>query len=174
MIHRVRKTTEVSEMITGKSIGEIAASHDEAKKLMDDAGERARKAFKEAKKQADIVREEAKKLAVDKQAKEEVEKAYKEAVKTAEKLRDAIIGEAMAVFRDHWKQSDMDSQKDIAKSKERADQVKIAYKEDKKRADMVYKEAKKMAVGKEAKKAADQAYKEARAQAKKGRGEVTT
>jgi hypothetical protein len=119
---------------------------------MDDAGERARIAYKEAKKQADIVREEAKKLAVDKQAKEAVDKAYKEAVKEAEKVRDAIVSEAMAVFRDHWKQSEIDSEEAITKSKQRGDLAQNAYKEAKKQADMVHKEAKKQAVDKQAKK----------------------
>ena len=57
----------------------------EARKLLDEAWERAQKAYKEAKEQADKVHKEAKKIAVDKQAKQEADKAHKEALGQVEK-----------------------------------------------------------------------------------------
>ena len=145
-----------------------------AREVLDEAWDSAQKAYKEAEKQAGIVREEAKKLAVDKQAKKEADKAYKEAVKQAKRDRDTITGKAQQAFTTNYEQSLKDRQEAITKSKERSDQVKIAYKEAKEQADIVYKEAKKMAIDKEAKKRADEAHKKALKEAEKVRDEATT
>ena len=164
-------------MTPEKSAAQQAEASIEARKLLDEAWDRANKAYKEAKKQADIVHKEAKKMAVDKEAKKAVDQAHKEAKKQAEKVRDAIVQEAQAVFSGFWKQREIASQKIITKAKERTEQAKQDYKEDKERADIYYKVAKKTAVDagdKEAKKAADQTYKESIKQAKKGRGDATT
>jgi DNA-binding transcriptional regulator YhcF (GntR family) len=48
----------------------------------------ADKAYKEAKKQADIVHKESKKTAVDKQAKKEADETHKKAIEQAKKVRD--------------------------------------------------------------------------------------
>jgi hypothetical protein len=174
LIHQIEKILEVSEMTTGKSVAQHAEDSNEARQLLDEAWDRAKKAYKEAKEQADIVHKEAKKMAVDKEAKKAVDQAHKEAVKQAEKLRDAITQEAQAVFAGFWKQRDIDLQEATAKSKERSDQAKITYKEAKEQADIVHKEARKQAVNKEAGKEADQARKETVEQAKKDRDEATT
>ena len=60
----------------------------EAKKVADEAWAGAYKAYKEGKKQADIVYKEAKKMAVDKQAKKEADEAYKKAIERAKQVRD--------------------------------------------------------------------------------------
>jgi colicin import membrane protein len=159
-------------MTTGKSVEQQAAASVEARRLLDDAWARAKKVYKEAKEQADIVYKQAKKLAVDKETKKAADEAYKEAVKEAQKLRDAITNEAQAVFVDFWKQTEIDSQEAIAKSKERSDQAKTDYKEAKARVDIAHKEATGQAVDKEAKKAADEARKEALNQAKKDHDEA--
>jgi len=79
-------------------------THAEAKKLLDDAWDRATKVYKEAKKQADIVYEEAMKAAVDDAARKRADAAHDEALKEARKARDAITNVAQAVFIDFWKQ----------------------------------------------------------------------
>jgi hypothetical protein len=158
---------EVSKMTTGKSVAKQVEDANEARRLLDEAWDRAKKVYKEAKEQADVVYKEAKKIAVDKEAKKRADEAHKEAVKEAGKVRDAITSEAMAVFGDFWKQRDIDAQDAITRSKERGDQAKIAYKEAKKQAGIAHKEAKEQAVDKEARKAADQAHKEDNKQAKK-------
>jgi hypothetical protein len=94
-------------------------THVEAGKLLDETLVRAYKAYKEVKKQADIVYKQAKRLAVDKQAKEEADRAYKETVKQAEKVRDAILREAQAVHTAAYVQSDKDYEEAINKSKKR-------------------------------------------------------
>jgi len=157
-----KHSKEVSKLEAKKT-----GTHDEARKVLDDAWVRAKQVYKEAKEQADIVYKEAKKLAVDKQTKEAADKAYKEAVKEAEKLRDAITNEALAVFRGFWEQREKDSQEAITKSKESSDLAKKEFKEAKKQADIAHKEAKNQAVDKQAKDEADKAHKEARTQAKK-------
>jgi len=154
-------------MTTGKSVAQQVEDSNEARRLLDEAWDRAKKVYKDAKEQADIVYKEAKKLAVDKEAKKRADEAHKEAVKEAGKIRDAITNEAMVVFGDFWKQRDIDAQTAITRSKERGDQAKIAYKEAKKQAGMAHKEAKEQAVDREAKNAADQTRKETVKQAKK-------
>ena len=160
-------------MTTGKSAAQQVEDSNEARRLLDEAWVRAKKAYKEAKEQADIVYDRAKKLAVDKEAKKAVDQAHKEALKEAEKVRDAITQEAQAVFASFWKQRDIDSQEAIAKSKERTEQAKVAHKEAKEQADKVHREDKAQAVDKEAEKAADEARKEALEQAKKDYDEAT-
>jgi len=161
-------------METGKLEDKKAGTHDEARKVLDDAWVRAKQVYKEAKEQADIVYKETKKLAVDKQAKEAADKAYKEAVKEAEKLRDAITNEALAVFRGFWDQKEKDTQEAITKSKERSDLAKKTYKEAKKQADIAHKDAKEQAVDKQAKDEADKTRKEAGKQAKRDYDETLT
>ena len=158
-------------MEAGKSGTQKAAAYD--RKVLEEAHERAGKAYQEAKKQADMVYEAAKKLAVDKTTKQEVDKAHKEAIKEAEKVRDAIINEGMVLFTATWKQSEKDAEEAITKSKERGDLAQKDYKEAKKQADTVYKEAKKIAVDKQAKNVADEAYKKALEQASQARYEAT-
>lgn len=138
---------------------------EEIRKVLDEAYRRADMACKETKKQADIVYEEARKLAVDKLAKEKADKAHKEAVKQSEKVRDAIRNEALAVFVANYAQSDKDYQDDIIKSKERIELARKTYQEARKQADIIYKEAKKLAIDKQAKEEADKAYKEAKKKA---------
>jgi len=79
-------------------------THGEAKKVLDEAWDRATKVYKEAKLQADIVYEEARKAAVDDEARKRADAAHEEALKEARKVRDAITNVAQAVFIDFWKQ----------------------------------------------------------------------
>ena len=144
----------------------------EATKVCDDAWKRANQVYKEAKKQADIVCKEAKKIAVDKQAKNEADKAYKETIEQAKKLRDLITGEAMAVFRISYDQATVDFLENTTKSQKAIKDADEAYKEAKQQADVVYEDAKKMAVDKQAKNEADKAYKETIEQAKQVRDEA--
>jgi hypothetical protein len=162
---------EALEMETGKQGTQKAAAFD--RKVLEEAHQRAGKAYQEAKKQADIVYEAAKKLAVDKAAKQEVDKAHKEAIKQAEKVRDAIINEGMALFTATWKQHEIDSAEAIIKSKERGEEAARAYKEAKKQADIVHKEAKKQAGDKSARQEADKAHKETMQQAEKDHKDAT-
>ena len=154
-------------MTTGKSVAQQVEDSNEARGLLDDAWSCAKKVYKDAKEQADIVHKEAKELVVDKEAKIRADEAHKKALKEAEKLRDAITQEAQAVFSDFWKQKDIDSQKVAVESKERTEQAKSAHKEAREQADKIHREVKAQAVDKEAKKAADQDRKEAHKQAKK-------
>ena len=149
-------------------------SRAEAKKVSDEAWERAYKAYKEAKKQADIVHKEASKIAVDKQAKKVLDETHKNAIEQAKKLREAIIAEAMVVFRTSYDQATADYLETTTKSRVAIKDADETYKEAKKHADIVYKETKKRAADKEAKKEADEAYKKAIAQAKQVRDEATS
>jgi hypothetical protein len=139
---------------------------DAARKICDEASERAKKVYIEAKKQADIVYEKAQKLVVDDQTRKEAAKAYEEAVKQAEEARHKIEWQAQVVFTAAWVESDTDYQEALTKAKEHIDLVRRAYDEAKKQAEIVYEEAKKLAVGKQAKEAA-KAYKKAIQQAEK-------
>ena len=151
----------------------LSKAQAEAKRICDDAWNRAGEVYKEAKKQADIVHKEAKKIAVDKQAKKVADEAHKEALEQAKKVRDAIMAEAMVVFRSSYDQATIDYDEAVAKAKEYADRAQEAYKEAKKQADILHEEAQKIAVDKQAKKEADKAHKEALEQAKKDYGEAT-
>lgn len=137
-----------------------------ARKLCDDASERAKMACDAAVKQAGIVYEKASKLAVEDRAKKEATKAYEEAVKHAEEVRHKIEWEAQVVFTHTWVQSDKDYQEALDKSKERIAIAQKVHDEAKKQAELVYEEAKKSADGKQAKEAA-KAYKIAIKQAEK-------
>ena len=149
MQERAKLGNAEKEAIAGPSI--------EARKVLDDAWDRAKKVYKEAKEQADIVYNEAKKLAVDKETKKRADEAHKEAIKAAATLRDAITNEAQSVFSNFWKQKELDAQMATTKSKERGDLAQKAYKDAKKQADIDHKEARGSAVDKEGNKAADQA-----------------
>ena len=138
----------------------------ESKRVVDETWKHADEAYKEAKKQADIVYNEAKKIAVDKQAKKLVGEAHKEALKQAKKLHDAIIAEAMVVFRSSYDQATTDYDETMVKSQQSIKNADKAYKESKKQADIVYNEAKKTAVDKQAKNQAEEAHKKALEQAK--------
>jgi hypothetical protein len=146
--------------------------HTGAKKVSDEAWERAYKAYKEGKKQANIVYKEAKKIVVDRQAKKEAGKAYKKAIEQAKKLRDAIIAEATVVFRFSYDKADADYLETQIKSRAAIKDADETYKEANNQADIVYKEAKKRAVDKQAKKEANEAYKKAIEQAKQVRDEA--
>ena len=137
-----------------------------ARKLCDEASERAKMAYLESVKQAQLVYEGAKKLAIDDQTRKEATKAYEEAVKKAEEVRHTIEWEAQVVFTHTWVQSDKDYQEALIKSKERLDSAKKTYDEAKNQASIVFEEAKKSADGKQAKEAA-KAYKKAIEQAEK-------
>jgi hypothetical protein len=145
----------------------------EAKRLSDEAYKHSDKAYNEAKKQADIVYEAAKKIAVDKQAKQAADEAHKDALVQAKKLRDAIIAEGQAVFRVSYDKADADYLETTTKSLKAIKDANEAYKEAEKTADIVYKEAKKTAVDKQAKQAADAAHKKALDQANQLRDEAT-
>jgi hypothetical protein len=163
---------EVSKMEAGKAEDQKAKTFIEARKLLDDAWARANKVYKEAKEQADIVHNEAKKLAVDKEVKKRADEAHKEAIKEAGKVRDAITSEAQVVFTTFWAEKDKDTQETIIRSKESSDLAQKGYKEAKKQADIAHKAAKGQAIGKEGKKAADQVRKETLKQAKKDYNEA--
>jgi len=147
--------------------------HAEAKRVCDETWKRADKAYKEAKEQADIVHKEAKKIAVDKEATKAADEAHKNAIEQAKKLRDAIISEAMAVFRTSYDKADADYLETTAKTRAAIKDADEIYKEAKNQADIAHKEAKKQAVDKQAKKEADEAYKKAIEQAKQSRDEAT-
>ena len=137
-----------------------------ARKLCDDASERAKMACNEAIKQAKIVYEMAVKMAVEDQARKEATKAYEEAVKQAEEVRHTIEWEAQVVLTHTWVQSATDYQEALTKSKERIASAQKALDEAKNQASIVYEEAKKSADGKQAKEAA-KAYKKAVERAEK-------
>ncbi len=65
-------------------------THEEARKLRDEAWERSALVYKQAKEHADIVYEAAKKLAVDAEARKRADDAHEEALKEARRLREAI------------------------------------------------------------------------------------
>jgi len=78
-------------------------THEEARKLLDEAWDRSAKVYNEAKAQADAVYEAAKKVAVDKDARKRADEAHEEALKEAKRLRDAITNVAQAVFAEFWR-----------------------------------------------------------------------
>ena len=92
---------------------------DEARRILDESWPRANQAYKEAKKQADIVYKEVRKQIIDKEAKQQADKAHKEALKQAKKLRDAILAEAGAVFRSSYDQATVDYVETTIKSRGR-------------------------------------------------------
>ena len=153
-------------METGEAGAPKAKTHDEARALLDEAWDRATKAYKVAKEQADIVHKEAKKIAVDKEARKRADEAHEEAVNEAKKVRDAITYVAQAVFTDFWTQREVAAQDAIVESKGRSDLAKKVYKEAKEQADIDHREAKKQAVDSQAKTEADATHKEAGRQAK--------
>ena len=146
---------------------ENAQTHDEARKLLDDAWSAAGKAFKEAKEQADLIYGEAKKAAVDKDARKRADEAHKQAIEEAKKVRDAITNVALATFSDFWKKQKQDIDDAAANKKERGVQAEKAYKEAKKQADADRKVAREKAVDSGARDEADAAHKAAGKQAKK-------
>ncbi len=162
------KSAAEKQALDAKTLG-----HNEAKRIADEAWKHSDEAYKEAKKQADIVYEAAKKIAVDKQAKQAADEAHKDALEQAKKLRDAIIAEGMAVFRVSYDKADADYVETTTKSLKAIKDANEVYKEAEKQADIVYEAAKKIAVDKQAKKAADEAHKKAIEQAKKARDEAT-
>ena len=115
----------------------------ESKAIADDAWKRAYEVYEVAKKQADIVYQEAKKITMDKEAKQKLEKAHKEALEQAKKVRDAITAEATVAFTAAWDQGEKDYNEAIVKSKETGVRAQKTYKEAKEKADTVYQEAKK-------------------------------
>ena len=145
----------------------------EAKRISDETWDRADQAYKEAKKQADTVHKELKKIAVDKQAKKIANEAHKNAIKQAKKVREAIIAEAMSVFRISYDQAATDYVETTARSKETVKDADEIYGEAKKQADLIYKEVKKQAVDKQAKKEGAKARKKTIEKAKQVRDEAT-
>lgn len=81
----------------------MTQTHEEARKLLDDAWERSGQVYREAKAQADAVYESAKKLAGDKESMQRADEAHAKALKEAKALRDAITGVAESVFADFWR-----------------------------------------------------------------------
>jgi len=137
-----------------------------ARKLCDDASERAKMACDAAIKQAKIVYEMAVKMVVDDQVRKEATKAYEEAVKKAEEVRHTIEWEAQVILTHTWVQSDKDYQEALAKSKERIASAQKTCDEAKNQASIVFEEAKKLPAGKQAKEAA-KTYKKAIERAEK-------
>ncbi len=146
---------------------EKTQTHDEARKLLDDAWSAAGKAFKEAKTQADIIYGEAKKAAVDKDARKRADEAHKQAIEDAKQVRDAITNVALATFTEFWKKQKQDVDDAAANKKERGIQAEKAYKEAKKQADADRKLARDKAVDSSARDEANAAHKTAGKQAKK-------
>ncbi|MBN1856582.1 MAG: hypothetical protein JW846_06505 [Dehalococcoidia bacterium] len=141
-------------------------THDEARKVLDEAWERSTKAYKVAKAEADAVYEQAKKVAPDKDARKRADEAHKAAIEAAKKVRDAITNEAQTVFTNVWTQKDKEAQEALAKTKERTELAQKAYKEAKDQAGIDHKAAKKKAVDAQARKDADAARKESEKKAK--------
>ena len=110
---------------------------------------------------------------VDKQAKKTSNEANKNAIKKAKELREAIIAEAMSVFRISYDQPTTDYVETNAKSRETVIDADEIYKEVKKQADIVYKKVKKGAGDKQAKKEGAKDRKKTIAQAKKVRDKAT-
>ncbi|MFC2044085.1 hypothetical protein ACFLT8_02650 [Chloroflexota bacterium] len=148
-------------------------TQDDARKLIDEAYARASLAYKEAKKQADLVHKEASKIAIDKQAKKVADEAHKKAIEEVKKLRGAIVAEAMVVFRSSYDQADLDYIDTTNKSREAIKDAISTYEEARKQTNIIYQEAKKLAVDGQAKKGADEAYKKAIKQAEQARDETT-
>ncbi len=108
-----------------------------------------------------------------KRLKKVADEAHKNAHEQAKKVRDAIVAEAMVVFRSSYDQATADYLETTTKTQAAIKDAEEAYKESKKQAEIIYKEAKKLAVDKQAKKEADEAYKKAMEQAKQVRDEAT-
>lgn len=100
-----RKTGGMREVsVTEKEAGtQKPQTHEEARKLLDEAWERSAEVYKEAKAQANIVYLAARELAVDKEGKKRADEAHEEALKEARRLRDAITSVAQAVFSEFWR-----------------------------------------------------------------------
>ncbi len=156
-----------------KALDTQSKGHAEAKRVCDEAWKRAYQAYKEVKEQADIVHKEASKIATDKQAKKVADEAHKNAMEQAKKVRDAIVAEAMVVFRASYDQATAEYAETTAKTQVAIKDADEAYKEAKNQAEITYKEAKKHALDKQAKKEADEAYKKAIEQAKQVRDDIT-
>ena len=142
------------------------ADFNEARALLDDAWDRAKKVYKETKEQADIVHKEAKRVAVDKEGKKRADEAHKEAVQEAKKARDSIVNVAQAAFTEFWRQQDADTQDAAARAKERSALAQKTHEEAKEQADIAHREAMSQAEDGQARKKADDVRKEARKQAK--------
>jgi len=164
MAGRIR---EVCEMGMEEGGVEKTKTYEEARKLLDEAWTRSAKVYKEAKEQADILYESARKLAVDKDARNRADEAHKEALTEAKRVRDAITNVAQSVFTGSWAQRDLEAKRAATELQERSDLAQKAYKEAREQANVVHKEAKKQAVDKQSEKAADEAHKEADRRAKK-------
>ena len=145
----------------------------EIRRIFEETSDRARKAYEEVRKQADIVHNEAKKIATDKVAKKAADEAHKEALNQAKKARDAILAEALAVHMASHEQMQQDLVAAVAKSKEVGVFAQKAYDEAKKKAGAIYKEAKKTAGDQEARTEAKGAHEEAMRQAGKEYRETT-
>jgi hypothetical protein len=164
-----RKSDSETKALDTQSKGQA-----EAKKVCDEAWKRAYQAYKEAKEQADIVYKQASKIAINKEAKKAADEAHKVATEQAKKVRDAIVAEAMVVFRCSYDQATADYLETSAKTQKAIKDAEEAFKESKKQAELAYKDAKKGAADKDAKKAADESFKKAMEQAKQVRDEATT
>jgi hypothetical protein len=156
----------------GRALDAQTKGRAEAKKVSDETWARADQAYKEAKKQADIVHKQVRKTAVDKLAKKVADIAHKNAIAQAKKLRETIIAEAMAVFRCSYDKATTDYIETTTRSQKAIKDADEIYEEAKKQADIVYKEAKKGAVDKQAKNEANEAYKKSGEQAKQIRDEA--
>ena len=154
-------------METGESGFDKAQTYGEAKKLLDEAWQRSAKVYKEAKEQADIIHEAAKKLAVDKEARQRADEAHDEALKEAKKVRDAITNVAQAVFTESWMRRDAEAKDALAMTKEQDNRAQKAFNEAKEQADTTHREATGRAVDKQARQEADEAHNEAVKRAKK-------
>ena len=151
---------------------EKTKTYAEAKVLLDEAWKRSVTVYKEAKEQADIIYEAAKKMAVDKEARKRADEAHEEALKEAKKVRDAITNVAQSVFTGSWARRDLEAKEAAAGLQERSDLAQKVYKEAREQATAAHKEAKKQAIDRQAEKAADEAHKEADRVAKKNYDEA--
>ena len=159
-------------MEMGQGGAEKAKTYAEAKVLLDEAWMRSATVYKDAREQADIIYEAAKKMAVDKDARKRADEAHEEALKEAKKVRDAITNVAQSVFTGSWMQRDLEAKEAASGLQERSDLAQKVYKEAREQATVVHKEAKKHAVDRKAEKATDEAHKEADRLAKKNYDEA--
>ena len=102
------------QQIKNRATGVKRKAEVEAKATLVEVTDRAHKVCKEAKKLAGELYKDAKKRATDKQAKQEVDRVHREALKQADKVRDALLAEAMMAFHDDYDKATMDYEKTIS------------------------------------------------------------
>lgn len=154
-------------METGPGGTQKPRTSDEARKVLDEIYTQAGQTFKEAKRQADISRDEARKLAADKESRREADEAHKKAVEEAKKVCEDTTNAALADFSGFWKQQSQDIEDAAARDKERVSLAEKTYKDAKKQADADRKVAREKAVDSSGRDEADAAHKASSQKAKK-------